>query len=123
MVGVREAKHDDELKWKNELETYRKRLNQIQMDFGKKEAEIDELRFENKSLKAEIVEIKKDSDCMGKMLEDEMNKGNKLDERERQIKKSEQDVNTLKQEMLGEKEKQMQVLQANEKLKNELREK
>ena len=86
MSDVREAKREDELRWKKELETYRGRLNQIQIEVGKKEADIDELRFENKSLKAEIMEIKKDSDCMGKMLEDEMNKANKLDERERLVK-------------------------------------
>ena len=52
-----------------------------------------------------------------------MNKGSKLDERERLVRQTEQDVKALKQELLGEREKQMQVLQANEKLKNELREK
>ena len=83
MSEVREAKREDELRWKKELETYRGRLNQIQLEVGKKDAEIDELKFENKSLKNEVVEIKKDSDCMGKMLEDEMNRANKLDERER----------------------------------------
>ena len=56
------------------------------MEVGKKEAEIDELRFENKSLKTEVAEIKKDSDCMGRLLEDEMNKGSKLDERERLVR-------------------------------------
>lgn len=123
MSGVREAKREDELRWKKELETYRGRLNQLQMEVGKKEAEIDELRFENKSLKTEVAEIKKDSDCMGRLLEDEMNKGSKLDERERLVRQTEQDAKALKQELLGEREKQMQVLQANEKLKNELREK
>ena len=83
MSEVREAKREDELRWKKELETYRGRLNQIQLEVGKKDAEIDEIKFENKSLKNEVVEIKKDSDCMGKMLEDEMNRANKLDERER----------------------------------------
>ena len=120
---MREAKREDELRWKKELETYRGRLNQLQMEVGKKEAEIDELRFENKSLKTEVAEIKKDSDCMGRLLEDEMNKGSKLDERERLVRQTEQDAKALKQELLGEREKQMQVLQANEKLKNELREK
>ena len=62
MSGVREAKREDELRWKKELETYRGRLNQLQMEVGKKEAEIDELRFENKSLKTEVAEIKKDGD-------------------------------------------------------------
>ena len=96
MSGVREAKREDELRWKKELETYRGRLNQLQMEVGKKEAEIDELRFENKSLKTEVAEIKKDSDCMGRLLEDEMNKGSKLDERERLVRQTEQDVKALK---------------------------
>ena len=123
MSGVREAKREDELRWKKELDTYRGRLNQAQMEVGKKEADIDELRFENRNLKTEIVEIKKDSECMGKLLEDEMNKGSKLDERERVVKQTELAARTLKQELLGEREKQTQVLQANEKLKSELREK
>ena len=59
---------------------------------GKKEALIDELRFENRSLKNEVAEIKRDSECMGKMLDDEVTRATKVDDKERSVKLLEIDV-------------------------------
>ena len=46
---------------------------------------LDDLRFSNRSLTAEINELKKDSACMGQMLEDEVTKADKIAERERDL--------------------------------------
>ena len=86
LTDVRDAKHSEEIRWKAELDTYRSRLNQIQTEVGKKEALIDELRFENRSLKNEVTELKRDSECMGKMLDDEVQRGTKIDDKERSVK-------------------------------------
>ena len=47
---------------------------------------IDELRFENRSLKNEVTEMKRDSECMGKMLDDEVSRGTKIDDKEKSLK-------------------------------------
>ena len=47
---------------------------------------IDELRFENRSLKNEVAEIKRDSECMGRLLDDEVTRAAKVDDKERAVK-------------------------------------
>ena len=86
LADVRDSKHTDETRWQAELDTYRTRLNQIQSEIAKKEALIDELRFENRSLKNEVAEIKRDSECMGRLLDDEVTRAAKVDDKERAVK-------------------------------------
>ena len=51
----------------------------------KRDEKLEELRFTNRSLVAEVTELKKDSACMGQLLEDEAGKVDKLAERERVV--------------------------------------
>ena len=46
---------------------------------------MEQLRFSNRSLAAEVSELKKDSACMGQLLEDEVTKVDKIAERERAL--------------------------------------
>ena len=82
---VRGAKQEDEQRWLTELDSCNKRLREVETSVAKKDEMLDDLRFTNRSLTAEISELKKDSACMGQMLEDEVTKVDKIAERERNL--------------------------------------
>jgi len=60
---------------------------------------LEQLRFANRSLVAEVTELKKDSACMGQLLEDEVNKVDRLAERERIVHLAETDLKASQQEV------------------------
>ena len=82
---VRSAKQEDEQRWLTELDSCKKRLREVETSVAKKDEMLDDLRFTNRSLTAEIAELKKDSACMGQMLEDEVTKVDRIAERERNL--------------------------------------
>ena len=82
---VRSAKQEDEQRWLTELDSCKKRLREVETSVAKKDEMLDDLRFTNRSLTAEMAELKKDSACMGQMLEDEVTKVDKIAERERDL--------------------------------------
>lgn len=57
------------------------------------------MRFTNRSLTVEVSELKKDSACMGQLLDDEVTKVEKIAERERELKLGETDLKMRKQEI------------------------
>ena len=84
---------------------------------------MEQLRFSNRSLTAEVNELKKDSACMGQLLEDEVTKVDKIVERERALHFSETELKMQKQEFETQREKLLIEIQANEKLSLQLSEK
>lgn len=73
LLEIRAAKQEEEQRLKSELTSSKKQLREYETGAHKKDQLIEELRFANRSLTAEVVELKKDSACMGQMLEDETN--------------------------------------------------
>ena len=65
---------------------YQKRLNQVQKTSALHEHTVDSLKFENRSLLAELNEVKKDCESMGRLIEEEALRSEKLD---LMVKKSE----------------------------------
>ena len=57
---VRSAKQEDEQRWLTELDSCKKRLREVETSVAKKDEMLDDLRFTNRSLTAEIAEIKKE---------------------------------------------------------------
>ena len=84
---------------------------------------MEQFRFSNRSLTAEISELKKDSTCMGQLLEDEVTKVDKIAERERALHYGETELKVQKQEFETQREKLLIEIQANEKLSLQLTEK
>lgn len=84
---------------------------------------MEQFRFSNRSLTAEIIELKKDSTCMGQLLEDEVTKVDKIAERERALHYGETELKVQKQEFETQREKLLIEIQANEKLSLQLTEK
>ena len=104
---VRGAKQEDEQRWLTELDSCKKRLREVETSVAKKDEMLDDLRFSNRSLTAEINELKKDSACMGQMLEDEVTKADKITERERdlhlrqtELKIQQQEIGTQREQLL-----------------------
>jgi len=85
LLEVRAAKQEDELRWVRELDSNRKRIAKADDRIKRSDELIEELRFQNRSLASEVAELKKDSACMGQMLEDETSKVDKITERERAV--------------------------------------
>ena len=84
---------------------------------------MEQLRFSNRSLAAEVSELKKDSACMGQLLEDEVTKVDKIADRERALHFGETELKVQKQEFETQREKLLIEIQANEKLSLQLSEK
>lgn len=93
---VREAKSDDERRWLREEDSNRKRMAELDQRSQRSDEQLEELRFANRSLAAEVSELKKDSACMGQMLDDETNKVDKVTDRERVVHQAELDIKSQK---------------------------
>ena len=61
---------------------YQKRLNSVQKTSALHEHTVDSLKFENRSLLAELNEVKKDCESMGRLIEEEALRSEKLDLKE-----------------------------------------
>ena len=65
----------------------------------KADEQLESLRFQNRSLNAEVLELKKDSTCMGQLLEEEVSKVDKVADRERALNLGHSDLKAQKQEI------------------------
>ena len=107
----------------SELTSCKKQVREQESSLNKKEELLEQFRFSNRSLTAEICELKKDSTCMGQLLEDEVTKVDKIAERERALHYGETELKVQKQEFETQREKLLIEIQANEKLSLQLTEK
>ena len=69
------------------------------MKSASQEQIIDQLKFENRTFKSEITELKKDCDSMGRLIEEEAIRSIKLDDRETHLKELEREMKQLKLEL------------------------
>ena len=82
----------------SELTSCKKQVREQESSLNKKEELLEQFRFSNRSLTAEINELKKDRTCMGQLLEDEVTKVDKIAERERALHYGETELEVQKQE-------------------------
>lgn len=101
---LRDVKQDDERRWLQEQDLTRKRITELDQSVQKKDDQLEELRYANRSLTAEVAEIKKDTTCMGQMLDEETKKVDKLSDRERVVRQAELDLKIQRQEVEAKRE-------------------
>ena len=85
MKQVQASKQEDEQRWLFELDSAKRRLREYESTQSKHDVLVEQLRFANRSLTAEVAELKKDSACMGQLLEDESGKVEGIADRERAL--------------------------------------
>ena len=123
MKQVQASKQEDEQRWLFELDSAKRRLREYESTQSKHDVLVEQLRFANRSLTAEVAELKKDSACMGQLLEDESGKVEGIADRERALNFEKIDLKMQKQEIEAERQKLLIQIGANEKLSMELKEK
>ncbi len=120
---VRAAKQESEQTNRSDFESLNRRLREYQANLTKRDEQLEQLRFANRSLYLEVSELRKDSACMGQMLEEEASKGDKVDEKQRSVQVTQTELKVQKQELETEREKLLIQIAANQKLSLELKEK
>ena len=123
MKQVQASKQEDEQRWLFELDSAKRRLREYESTQSKHDVLVEQLRFANRSLTAEVAELKKDSACMGQLLEDESGKVEGIADRERALNFEKIELKMQKQEIEAQRQKLLIQIGANEKLSMELKEK
>ena len=93
---MRTVKEEDEQRRLADLTNCKKRLLELDSFVAKRDKQLEELRFINRSLAVQVTELKKDSACMGQLLEDEVGKVENLAERERVVHQAETELKMRK---------------------------
>ena len=93
---VRTVKEEDEQRRLADLTNCKTRLLELDSFVAKRDKQLEELRFINRSLAVQVTELKKDSACMGQLLEDEVGKVENLAERERVVHQAETELKMRK---------------------------
>jgi len=78
LAEVRAAKREDEKRWRSELCSCKKYVRELETKSKRSDELLDQLRYENRSLATEVAELKKDSACMGQLLEEEVTKVDRI---------------------------------------------
>ena len=120
---VRSAKQESEQMSRSDIQTLNNRLREHQTSITRKDEQLEQLRFAYRSLQVEVAELRKDSACMGQMLEEEATKADKVDDKQRSIQITQTELKMQKQELETEREKLLIQISANQKLSLELKEK